>query len=107
MFNGVIYVFTGVLYLTNTCVLLTRLVIMIVVLCLYFKGNIVIVDTPGIGDNDQKGAVEKMMEYFPNALAFVFVINAAYADGLQENRVSIIISCVIFYHLYKSKIILF
>lgn len=54
---------------------------------MYFKGNITIVDTPGIGDIDQTEVAERMMNYLPNALAFVFVINVAAAGGLQKDRV--------------------
>lgn len=54
---------------------------------MYFKGNIAIVDTPGIGDSDQQEVAEKMMNYLPNALVFVFVINVAAAGGLQKDRV--------------------
>lgn len=55
---------------------------------MYFEGNVAIVDTPGIGDIDQKKVAQKMMDYLPNALAFVFVINVAAAGGLQKDRVT-------------------
>lgn len=48
-----------------------------------------IVDTPGVGDIDQNEVAEKMMDYLPNALAFVFVINVSAAGGLQKDRVFI------------------
>lgn len=54
---------------------------------MYFEGNVAIVDTPGIGDVDQTEVAQKMMDYLPNALAFVFVINVAAAGGLQKDRV--------------------
>lgn len=60
---------------------------LVIVFCLYFKGNVAIVDTPGIGDVDQKEVAQRMMDYLPNALAFVFVINVAAAGGLQKDRV--------------------
>lgn len=63
------------------------LVRIIFVSYVYFKGNVAIVDTPGIGDIDQKEVEKKMMDYLPNALAFVFVINVAAAGGLQKDRV--------------------
>lgn len=50
------------------------------------QGNVAIVDTPGIGDEDQKEVAQKMIDYLPNALAFVFVINVAAAGGLQKDR---------------------
>lgn len=44
-----------------------------------------IVDTPGIGGSEE--ATEKMMDYLPNALSFVFVINVSNAGGMQKDRV--------------------
>ena len=44
-----------------------------------------IVDTPGIGGSEE--ATQKLMEYLPNALAFIFVINVANAGGMQKDRV--------------------
>lgn len=52
------------------------------------QGNVMIIDTPGFGDSQQKYVTEKMMSYLPNALAFVFVVNVAHAGGLQDDRVS-------------------
>lgn len=54
---------------------------------MYFEENLAIVDTPGIGDIDQQEVVKRTMDYLPNALAFVFVINVAAAGGLQKDRV--------------------
>lgn len=54
---------------------------------MYSKGNVAIVDTPGIGDIDQKEVATRMMDYIPNAVAFVFVINVAAAGGIQKDRV--------------------
>lgn len=51
------------------------------------QGNVIIVDTPGFGDNEQKKVAEKMIEYIPNALAIVFVINVAAAGGIQDDRI--------------------
>lgn len=56
--------------------------------CLYiFQGNITIVDTPGIGDMEQAQFANLTMEYIPNALAFIFVVNVVNAGGLQDDRV--------------------
>lgn len=44
-----------------------------------------LVDTPGIGGSGDY--TKKLIEYLPNALAFVFVINAASAGGMQNDRV--------------------
>lgn len=54
---------------------------------MYSKGNVAIVDTPGIGDIDQKEVATRMMDYIPDAVAFVFVINVAAAGGIQKDRV--------------------
>lgn len=54
---------------------------------MYSTGNVAIVDTPGIGDIDQKEVATRMMDYIPNAVAFVFVINVAAAGGIQKDRV--------------------
>lgn len=53
------------------------------------RGNktCVIVDTPGIGDKEQENVAQIMMEYLPNALAFVFVLNLQSAGGLQDDRI--------------------
>lgn len=44
-------------------------------------------DTPGIGDIDQEDAAKNMMEYLPNALIVVFVLNVAATGGIQKDRV--------------------
>uniref|UniRef100_K1R313 Uncharacterized protein in xynA 3'region n=1 Tax=Magallana gigas TaxID=29159 RepID=K1R313_MAGGI len=51
------------------------------------QGNVAIVDTPGIGDIDQKEVATRMMDYIPNAVAFVFVINVGAAGGIQRDRI--------------------
>lgn len=48
-------------------------------------------DTPGVGDIDQTNMAKLMMDYLPNALAFVFVINVPSAGGFQKDRVSSVI----------------
>nr|XP_034322479.1 uncharacterized protein in xynA 3'region-like [Crassostrea gigas] len=50
------------------------------------EGNITLVDTPGIGNIDQKEVTERMMKCLPNALAFVFVINVAEVGVFQKDR---------------------
>lgn len=57
-----------------------------IVTCL-FKENLAVVDTAGIGDRSQREVARRMMEYIPNALALVFVINVPAAGGLQRDRV--------------------
>lgn len=43
-----------------------------------------IVDTPGVGESDEM--TTKVLEYLPEALAFIYVINTANAGGVQEDR---------------------
>ncbi|XP_056003687.1 uncharacterized protein LOC125663356 [Ostrea edulis] len=49
------------------------------------KGNVVIVDTPGIGDKEE--FANMLMDYIHNALAFVFLVNMGNAGGIQGGRV--------------------
>lgn len=46
-----------------------------------------IVDTPGIGDEDQEDVAQMMMGYLHKAVAIVFVLNVANAGGIQQDRV--------------------
>lgn len=43
------------------------------------------VDTPGVGES--KEMTEKLLEYLPEALVFIYVINSSNAGGVQEDRV--------------------
>lgn len=45
----------------------------------------ILVDTPGIGGSGK--VTQKLMEYLPNAVSFIFVINVASAGGMQSDRV--------------------
>ena len=47
----------------------------------------ILVDTPGIGDQNQEQAANLMMEYLPNAFAIVFVLSVANSGGIQTDRV--------------------
>lgn len=47
----------------------------------------ILVDTPGIGGSGN--VTDKLIEYLPNALLFIFVINAGSAGGMQNDRVNI------------------
>ena len=47
-----------------------------------------IVDSPGIGENTKMDEV--VIQYLPEAFAFIYVINTANAGGVQEDRVSTI-----------------
>lgn len=59
--------------------------------CIYIiQGNVMIVDTPGFGDETDeniKDVEDKIRSYLPNAVAFVFVVNVSNAGGLQTDRV--------------------
>ena len=45
-----------------------------------------IVDSPGIGDEEKVSKVA--LEYLPQAYAFIYVINSSNAGGMQKDRVS-------------------
>nr|XP_022309972.1 uncharacterized protein LOC111115502 [Crassostrea virginica] len=62
------------------------------------EANMILVDTPGIADSSQDDAAKLMMDYFPNALAVVFVVNVANAGGIQGDRL-----CRIIEHVKDSK----
>lgn len=53
---------------------------------IFQQGNIILVDTPGIGGSGN--VQDKLIEYLPNALLFIFVINAGSAGGMQSDRVN-------------------
>ena len=42
-------------------------------------------DTPGIGGSGK--VTEKLINYIPNAVSFIFVVNVASAGGMQMDRV--------------------
>ncbi len=46
-----------------------------------------IVDSPGIGENDDMN--ESVLNYLPNAFCFIYVINSTNAGGIQEDRVGL------------------
>lgn len=43
-------------------------------------------DTPGIGGS--KEVTERLMEYLPNAVLFIFVIDVSMSGGVRMGRVS-------------------
>ena len=59
------------------------------------QGDTILVDTPGIGGAGEVS--HKMLDYLPNALSFVFVINVASAGGMQRDRVYIHILCIFYF----------
>lgn len=50
----------------------------------FLKGNTILVDTPGLGGSGN--VTQKLIEYLPNAWAFIFVIDVSSAGGLQKDR---------------------
>ncbi|XP_078327868.1 uncharacterized protein LOC111109476 isoform X2 [Crassostrea virginica] len=58
------------------------------------QGNVLIVDTPGIGDKCQEKVAEIMLNYIPKALAIVFVLNVSNAGGIQDDRLTRLIEHV-------------
>ena len=52
----------------------------------FVQGGVVIVDSPGIGDEEKVSKVA--LEYLPQAYAFIYVINSSNAGGMQKDRVS-------------------
>ncbi|XP_056003288.1 uncharacterized protein LOC125661203 [Ostrea edulis] len=49
------------------------------------KGDVVIVDTPGM--NEEEKVKSMLEEYLPNALSFIFVLNVANDGGVQCDRI--------------------
>lgn len=47
--------------------------------------NVILVDTPGLGDNEEM--VDILLKYLPNAVAFIYVINTANAGGIENNKI--------------------
>ena len=45
-----------------------------------------IVDSPGVGESDIMDEI--VLNYLPNAFAFIYVINSSNAGGVQTDRVS-------------------
>ena len=69
------------------------------------KDGNVLVDTPGIGGSGE--VTEKLLEYIPNAVAFIFVIDVSSAGGLQRDRVNLnwIYINILFLSLRKTLIL--
>lgn len=62
------------------------------------QGNTILVDTPGIGGSGE--VTNKLMDYLPNAVSFVFVINVVSAGGMQRDRVNIY--CLSKLYMYQT-----
>ncbi|VDH90512.1 Hypothetical predicted protein [Mytilus galloprovincialis] len=50
------------------------------------KGNTVIVDTPGIGTTEYPELSARLFEFLPRAVAFIYIIDASNAGGLENDR---------------------
>ncbi|CAH3120319.1 unnamed protein product, partial [Pocillopora meandrina] len=46
--------------------------------------GVVIVDSPGVGESDIMDEI--VLNYLPNAFAFIYVINSSNAGGVQTDR---------------------
>ncbi|XP_076071922.1 uncharacterized protein LOC143043543 [Mytilus galloprovincialis] len=57
------------------------------------KGNVIIVDTPGVGENEQLDNL--LLDFLPNAVSFVFIVNASNAGGIHKDRLLHILKTVI------------
>ena len=49
-----------------------------------------IIDSPGVGESAEMD--DMVIQYLPEAFAFMYVINISNAGGIQKDRVSILIS---------------
>ena len=56
--------------------------------CEWLKGQITIVDSPGVGEDDE--LTELVKQYVPKASAFIYVINTPNAGGIQPDRVKVL-----------------
>ncbi|XP_056003569.1 uncharacterized protein LOC125663164 [Ostrea edulis] len=57
------------------------------------KGNVMLVDTPGI--SGAKGTNSVLMEFLPNAVGFIFVIDVSRAGGVEEDRLLEILGSIV------------
>lgn len=56
------------------------------------KGNVIIVDTPGIGENENLDTM--LLDFLPHAVSFIFIVNASNAGGIHEDRLLKILKTV-------------
>lgn len=52
----------------------------------------VIIDSPGLGESDQMDQV--LMNYLPNAFAFIYVIDVSHAGGMHDDLKKKVKYCV-------------
>ena len=60
--------------------------------CEWLKGGFTIVDSPGVGEDDE--LTKLVQEYIPLASGFIYVINTPNAGGINEDRVCFFINLI-------------
>ncbi|XP_021346775.1 uncharacterized protein LOC110446114 [Mizuhopecten yessoensis] len=50
----------------------------------FLGSQVIIVDTPGVGENSEM--TSRLLDYLPKAVAFIYVINSENAGGVQQDR---------------------
>lgn len=66
-------------------IMLMKLSVYFIIFLLIFQGNVILVDTPGIGANDNLDTI--LLDFLPQAVSFVFIVDASNAGGIQHDRV--------------------
>nr|XP_034331421.1 uncharacterized protein LOC105347673 [Crassostrea gigas] len=59
----------------------------------FLMSNTILVDTPGIGGS--KEVTQRLMEYLPNAVSFIFVIDVSKAGGMQIEKLPKILQSIV------------
>ncbi|XP_062599080.1 uncharacterized protein LOC134260545 [Saccostrea cucullata] len=57
------------------------------------EGSVIIVDTPGIGESKELDKI--LLGFLPDAVSFIFVVNARNAGGVQEGRLKDILKSIL------------
>ncbi|CAG2217642.1 unnamed protein product [Mytilus edulis] len=50
------------------------------------ENNITIVDSPGVQEDDNTTLMERLFDYLPNAIAFIYVIDSGRAGGVENDQ---------------------
>ena len=61
--------------------------------CFLMQNGVVIVDSPGVGD--EKSISDIVLQHMPQAFAFIYVINTPNAGVVQKDRVSLSLLTVV------------
>lgn len=59
----------------------------------FLMSNTILVDTPGIGGS--KELTQRLMEYLPNAVSFIFVIDVSKAGGMHKEKLPKILQSLV------------